>query len=62
MTITELIEELEELKAKHGDVEVLVIEESTGPGPATEARISEYISDYNVKTKEYKWSPGVLIK
>lgn len=62
MVITELIKELEEIKAKHGDVEVLVLEESVGPGPATVVYVSDYVSDYNTKTKEYTCTTGVLIR
>lgn len=56
MTISELIEQLEVLKEKHGNVEVVVLDEY-GPRPAAEVDFRTYQTGWNLA-----WTKnGVLI-
>ena len=55
MSISELIKQLEDLKEKHGDIDVLVNDEY-GRGPAREVVFSEWCEDM------YEWHDGVLIQ
>jgi hypothetical protein len=55
MTISELIKQLEVFKEKHGNIEVVVLDE-WGSRPATEVDFQTY-HDEQTRT----WLPGVLI-